>query len=386
MCYAVQLAFDTASNTAYQADDMNAGNDADPANNTNGWQAGDNGGFGFGPWDFESRPCFQGSCQPTQYTKPGIKFLDDGLRLGTHYSNPFNNIGSPATGDPANTRTWGLGTTSDSDGVNRAGRRFPAMQPGQTLSLIVDNPTTQQFFKGYFIRLNSANGSGGNICYSNTPCTPGASSVNKLTWWMFDYFNYGAWKLGDGAGDVTASLTDTQTAAAGFKFEFTLTGAETYGLTMTPLATPGNAYTHSGTLRNSGNPLDWVEFVFFNTPTDTGTPPTTATDFYIRSMQITGPAPPGVPGDYNNNGVVDGADYVLWRNGGPLANEVDTPGTVNATDYTAWRARFGNTSGAGSGLSASGVPEPSTFVYLVAAAGALLTIPSCQRARRVRSS
>ena len=49
-----------------------------------------------------------------------------------------------------------------------------------------------------------------------------------------------------------------------------------------------------------------------------------------------------VAGDYNGNGKVDAADYVLWRNGGPLANEVDTPGTVNADDYTEWRARFGN--------------------------------------------
>ena len=67
----------------------------------------------------------------------------------------------------------------------------------------------------------------------------------------------------------------------------------------------------------------------------------------------------GVQGDYNGNGVVDGADYVLWRNGGPLQNEVDTPGTVNAADYTAWRARFGNTSGSGSLLGAgAAVPEP----------------------------
>ena len=29
-------------------------------------------------------------------------------------------------------------------------------------------------------------------------------------------------------------------------------------------------------------------------------------------------SPPGVAGDYNGNGVVDGADYVLWRKGGPL--------------------------------------------------------------------
>ena len=66
----------------------------------------------------------------------------------------------------------------------------------------------------------------------------------------------------------------------------------------------------------------------------------------------------GVAGDYNGNGVVDMADYVLWRNGGPLQNEINSIGTVDASDYTAWRSRFGDTSGAGSGLSASQVPEP----------------------------
>ena len=68
---------------------------------------------------------------------------------------------------------------------------------------------------------------------------------------------------------------------------------------------------------------------------------------------------PGVQGDYNNNGQVDAADYVLWRNGGPLTNEVDTPGTVNAADYTAWRARFGKTSGSGAGADFANVPEPA---------------------------
>ncbi len=66
----------------------------------------------------------------------------------------------------------------------------------------------------------------------------------------------------------------------------------------------------------------------------------------------------GVAGDYNGNGVVDMADYVLWRNGGPLQNEINSIGTVDASDYTAWRSRFGATSGAGSALGSSQVPEP----------------------------
>jgi hypothetical protein len=75
----------------------------------------------------------------------------------------------------------------------------------------------------------------------------------------------------------------------------------------------------------------------------------------------------GVPGDYNDNGVVDAADYVLWRKGGPLQFEIDTPGTVNAADYTAWRARFGKTTaGAGSALIAiNSAPEPATVFVVV---------------------
>ncbi len=70
----------------------------------------------------------------------------------------------------------------------------------------------------------------------------------------------------------------------------------------------------------------------------------------------------GVPGDYNNNSAVDAADYVLWRNGGPLTNEVDTPGVVNAADFAVWRARFGNASGSGVGVEI--VPEPKSWVTI----------------------
>lgn len=76
-------------------------------------------------------------------------------------------------------------------------------------------------------------------------------------------------------------------------------------------------------------------------------------------------APPGVAGDYNGNGVVDAADYVLWRNGGPLQND-STPG-VQAADYDVWRAHFGNTSGAG--LGAAQVPEPACLTLLLVCLG-----------------
>jgi hypothetical protein len=76
---------------------------------------------------------------------------------------------------------------------------------------------------------------------------------------------------------------------------------------------------------------------------------------------------PSVSGDYNNNGTVDTADYVLWRNGGPLQN--DPTAGVQPADYDFWRSRFGATSGAGAGIG--GVPEPATLVLLLL----LLTTP-----------
>jgi autotransporter-associated beta strand protein len=80
-------------------------------------------------------------------------------------------------------------------------------------------------------------------------------------------------------------------------------------------------------------------------------------------LNVTAVPSVGVPGDYNDNGTVDAADYVLWRTGGPLENEVDAPGIVNAQDYVEWSSRFGNT-GTGTGLGAGQVPEPSTLALI----------------------
>ncbi|HEX2474849.1 MAG TPA: hypothetical protein VHK01_08890, partial [Lacipirellulaceae bacterium] len=63
---------------------------------------------------------------------------------------------------------------------------------------------------------------------------------------------------------------------------------------------------------------------------------------------------PGLAGDYNNDGRVDAADYVVWRkNPGAFGGD---PG-----GYNTWRTNFGRTSGSGASLDgAAGVPEPMT--------------------------
>jgi hypothetical protein len=66
----------------------------------------------------------------------------------------------------------------------------------------------------------------------------------------------------------------------------------------------------------------------------------------------------GLPGDYNANGTVDAADYVVWRKG------LDT--TYTQDDYTVWRSNFGKPAANGAAvINSSSVPEPATLIVLV---------------------
>jgi hypothetical protein len=262
MCYA-QQASDAATDVVYN----------------DGWDEGDNGGFGFGPWSFDG----------TYNTlDPGQQAMDDGLQSGTQTSSQHNNLGE------AWTLFNPLGPTpgpeaDDGTDIARAGRSLGGkLKFGQTVSIMVDNPTERNFFRGWTVKLLSG---GANSCYAGDNCTTPAfdpgSITTKLGVGTFEYFSYGRWFAGS-----STTLFDTDTND-GLTIDITRTGRQAYHLEM---SSPGNpVYVEDGTFSGGGSP-DWIMVEYYGTDSDTYPTllaPRGETDFYISKMSISAIPEPG---------------------------------------------------------------------------------------------
>jgi hypothetical protein len=86
---------------------------------------------------------------------------------------------------------------------------------------------------------------------------------------------------------------------------------------------------------------------------------------------------PLLTGDYNGDGNVDAADYVVWRKSlGETGSDLPADGNnneeIDAPDYDAWRTNFGRTV-ASTSFAPAVVPEPAPAVLLTIAIFGWLT-------------
>jgi len=92
----------------------------------------------------------------------------------------------------------------------------------------------------------------------------------------------------------------------------------------------------------------------------------TGADDTVQLYQLSLTPTPILLGDYNRNGVVDAADYGVWRKT-PQGQTVpqgtgadgNFDGQITSADYNVWRSHFGESLGVGAGFAAAAVPEPS---------------------------
>ena len=94
-----------------------------------------------------------------------------------------------------------------------------------------------------------------------------------------------------------------------------------------------------------------------------------------------------LPGDYNGNGAVDTADYVVWRRNSGLSGgatygsgDGNRDGNVTSADYDIWRTNFGQTAAGFGAALASAVPEPAA--WMLAAMSICLAGPRRTRLKR----
>lgn len=100
----------------------------------------------------------------------------------------------------------------------------------------------------------------------------------------------------------------------------------------------------------------------------------------VRVTEITVLPETPLLGDYNGNGVVDAADYTVWRNtlgqsGTGLVADGNGDRVVDDWDYAMWKDHFGQAAGAGANASSvadAGVPEPATLAVVMIGVGLLL--------------
>jgi autotransporter-associated beta strand protein len=301
----------------------------------------------------------------------------NGTTIPLSWSQPLNWVGGVPNAAGAEVNFWRTLTANRSvtlDGSRTLGK------------LTFDSPYNYTILSGTGGSLNFNNSGTTASLTSNQGSHTIATDV-QLTSGLSATINSGTFTL-SGAVTGAGSLIKSGTAALALTAINSYSGNTTVqagklSLTNRGLADAADVSISTGAtleLKFSGS-ADVIDSLFLNgisQPVGTWGAPGSGAQF-ISSMflgtgllQISTYVPSLLVGDYNSNGIVDSADYVLWRHSvgaTTIANRDSlNTGPVGTADFNSWRAHLGQmvSSGAGSGLSDanSAVPEPATCATL----------------------
>ena len=252
-----------------------------------------------------------------------------------------------------------------------------ALTPGDTFSVNIDNPLLSPevlwYPAGFLMRLNT----GGGPAVPNHPTTSATERFGVFA----STGTYGGqglfgdnWAVADAGGNTDTGV-NVSTTASGAELRFTLVTNETYAMELKRLSDGSLLFSHSGSLSATGaGPIDTIEIALFGNGSGNGLTGasmrrTGEREFYFNNLRIESTTAGLLPGDYNRNGIVDAADYVVWRDtlgqSVPNGSGADGDGSskIDGPDYGVWRAHFG-TSGSGSASAVNAAPEPSSLVEI----------------------
>ncbi|QDU55080.1 LamG-like jellyroll fold domain-containing protein [Aeoliella mucimassa] len=180
----------------------------------------------------------------------------------------------------------------------------------------------------------------------------GSESLDVSKWSSLEDQDLTGFPAGDGSGNGWESAGGSSDAALG---EVYLDGFSTFTSSTTPISL--------GSIFRTDMPQD-LSFIYRD-----------ASGVYVEG-DVTYVSTPAMAGDFNGDGMVNLADYTVWRdNLGSSDESAFAPGTgngggIDASDYQAWKSNFGATSGSLSAVEAANVPEPATIMVVFLAMAA----------------
>jgi autotransporter-associated beta strand protein len=139
----------------------------------------------------------------------------------------------------------------------------------------------------------------------------------------------------------------------------------TLSITNPFLADVADVFIRTGSVLNLNfTETDTIDSLYLgNVPQNPGTYGSLTSSATFKSAFFTGlgilnvttlGTPIVTPGDFNNDGIVDGRDLLVWQRGG-------SPAPLSATDLATWQANYGN----GALAAATSVPEPTGIVLVM---------------------
>jgi hypothetical protein len=290
----VTLAIDDASQPAY----------------ADGWQAGDNGGTGFGSWAFAYSGSGAGLVHPAQ-------FIDTG----------------PLPGDSLGAPTFSLSTEDNRNAFETSEVQRGFVSPigiGQTFSSDVNGSALDPSAPAYSI--------------GNTFDLLGTNGSYRFSLFTNNQYHSDHWTA---TGDADTGVP----AGNAFHAAFKLVTTNSYDLVLSPIGGGTSYFTQTGA------PLAGTAGVAINrlriTDYGTGSSADGSKELFFDNLLLIGP----LPGDFNNDNIVNAADYVIWRKNG-----------LDANSYNLWRTHFGQSasgSASQSEFSQVAVPEPVSATLML---------------------
>lgn len=170
-----------------------------------------------------------------------------------------------------------------------------------------------------------------------------------------------------GSSDEVAIVLDTALSLPA------TTGTEGYALRISNGRNPGFEWRRTGS--SSGSPYDFGQAYENGEEKQSG-----GRDFV---MALSASPPLASMGDFNSDGVVDAADYAVWRDtlnatGSGLSADANFDGVVNMSDYDIWAQHYGMQFLSAATSQFSQVPSPASSVLLTIAS-LFATLRGCGR-------